>query len=87
MVLFLKNLFNICKPLLITYLIIVAVLAIFIPKIYVRNNIYFTSKDIDELYTEYLLLKEENNVLKAKLESLRFHNQIDDILLYKRIDN
>jgi len=62
-------------------------LLIFVPLIHFRNNIYYTSIRINKLYNEYLLLKEENKVLKAKLEKIRFNNQVEEILLYKRLES
>ena len=38
------------------------------PKIYLRNHIYYTSRDINKLLIEYRTLKEENRLLKQKLE-------------------
>ncbi|WP_187646786.1 hypothetical protein [Nitrosophilus labii] len=50
------------------------------PKIYIRNHIYYTSKNINKLLDEYQILKEENRLLKQKLEYMRFKNQVLDTL-------
>lgn len=63
--------------------IILTILLIFLlafPKIYIRNNIYYTSKKVNKLLDEYEALKEENRILKQKLEYLRFKNQVLDTM-------
>lgn len=50
------------------------------PKIYLRNHIYYTSRDINKLLIEYRTLKEENRLLKQKLEKLKFKNQVLDTI-------
>ena len=61
-------------------------LILFIPKIYLRNNIYYTSKDINKLYAHYVSLKEENRFLSRQLEDMKFKNQIMDSLIIYRIE-
>jgi len=63
-----------------------ATLIIFIPKIYLRNNIYYVSKDINKLYTQYISLKEENKFLKQQHEDALFKNQIMDSLILQNLD-
>lgn len=50
------------------------------PKVYLRNHIYYTSRDINKLLIEYRILKEENRLLKQKLEKLKFKNQVLDTI-------
>jgi len=57
------------------------VLALFMPKIYLRNNIYYVSKDINKLHSHYISLKEENKFLEQQLEKMKYKNQIMDSLL------
>ena len=57
-------------------------LSMYIPKIYVSNNIYYTSKDINRLYSHYISLNEENTFLKKQLEDMKFKNQVLDSLLF-----
>jgi cell division protein FtsL len=52
-----------------------------IPKIYLRNNIYYISKDINKLYSQYISLKEENSFLEQQLENKEYENQITDSLI------
>lgn len=66
------------KFLLLVYLSIAVAFLIVLPKIYIKNQIYYISRDINKLYSEYSILKEENIHLKQKLESIRFKNQILD---------
>ncbi|MDA3907932.1 MAG: hypothetical protein PF437_02475 [Sulfurimonas sp.] len=54
-------------------------LAIF-PKIYIQQQIYFKSRDISKLKGEYDILVEENRLINASVESIRFKNQILDTL-------
>jgi cell division protein FtsL len=66
---------------LIGVLILVALfLAIAFPKIYLQNKIYYKSREISKLKREYDALKEENRIIKAKVETKRFKNQILDTL-------
>jgi len=50
------------------------------PKIYIRNHIYYTSRDINKLLDEYETLKEENRILNQKLEYMKFKNQVLDTM-------
>jgi len=59
---------------------------IYFPKIYIRNNIYYTSKDINRLYAHYISLQEENTFLAQQLEDMKFKNQIMDSLLFNPLD-
>ena len=58
----------------------ILVIAIVFPKIYIQQQIYFTSRDISKLKSEYDTLKEENRVISSSVESIRYKNQILDIL-------
>jgi len=59
-------------------LIFVAMFAF--PKIYITEQIYFKSRDIAKLKVEYDTLKEENKLISASVESIKFKNQILDTL-------
>ncbi|MDF1875429.1 hypothetical protein JHD48_06755 [Sulfurimonas sp. SAG-AH-194-I05] len=50
------------------------------PKIYIQQQIYFTSRDIAKLKSEHDTLKEENRLIRASVESIKFKNQILDTL-------
>ncbi|HUH42831.1 MAG TPA: hypothetical protein VLZ29_06930 [Sulfurimonas sp.] len=54
--------------------------ALLFPKIYIQQQIYFTSRDIAKLKGEHDTLKEENRLIRASVESIRFKNQILDTL-------
>jgi cell division protein FtsL len=56
------------------------VLMIAFPKIYIQQQIYFKSRDIAKLNIEYETLKEENKIISASVESIKFKNQILDTL-------
>lgn len=72
--------------LLVVLTILVFALALFIPKIYLRNNIYYVSKDINKLYAHYISLQEENKFLVQQLEDMKFKNQIIDSLLFNPLN-
>jgi len=66
--------------LMIVYISIIIALLVILPKIYIKNQIYYVSRDIGKLSGEYSTLKEENIHLKQQLESMKFKNQILDTL-------
>ena len=61
-------------------LVVFFVLMIAFPKIYIQQQIYFKSRDIAKLNIEYETLKEENKIISASVESIKFKNQILDTL-------
>ena len=61
-------------------LIISFVAMLLFPKIYIQQQIYFKSRDISKLKVEYDTLKEENKIISASVESIKFKNQILDTL-------
>ncbi len=62
------------------FLVLFSVFFVILPKIYLKNEIYYNSRDISKLYNEYNILKEENIMLKRKLEYLKFKNQVLDTI-------
>lgn len=66
------------KFLLLVYLSLAVAFSVIIPKVYIKNQIYYVSRDIHRLYAQNSMLKEENSYLKQKLESIRFKNQVLD---------
>ncbi|KAB0612501.1 hypothetical protein [Campylobacter hyointestinalis] len=70
------------RSLFIAYLILLLILAVALPKIYIANEIYYTSRDIAELRNKLNVLLEENKELKSKLEKIRYKNQIIDNMSY-----
>ena len=63
-----------------TILSVVFVALTLFPKIYIQQQIYFKSRDISKLKGEYETLKEENKLINACVESIRFKNQILDTI-------
>ena len=61
-------------------------LLLYFPKIYIKNNIYYTSKDINKPFGHYISLKEENRFLVQQLEDMKFKNQIIDSLIINTLD-
>ncbi len=61
-------------------LLLILVCMFLFPKIYIQQQIYFKSRDISKLKSEYDTLKEENKIINASVESIRFKNQILDTL-------
>ncbi|EAI3319959.1 hypothetical protein KM857_000900 [Campylobacter jejuni] len=66
--------------LLFAALLVSFALFLFAPQIYIRNQIYYLSREIATLRTEESVLNEENKDLKRRLENMRFQNQILDYL-------
>ena len=50
------------------------------PKVYIAQQIYYESRDISKLKREYDTLKEENKIISASVESIKFKNQVLDTL-------
>lgn len=73
------------KVLNLNYLLTVVTILIFVcvvlfPKIYIQQQIYFKSRDISKLKGEYDTLKEENRLINASVESIKYKNQILDTI-------
>lgn len=68
------------NQLLFAILLIGFAIVIFVPQIYIRNNIYYLSREIATLRSQESVLSEENKELKKALENMRFQNQILDYL-------
>jgi len=66
--------------LMLVYMVMFVAFLLILPKIYIKNQIYYMSRDIHKLYSEYSILNEENRVLKQNLENIRFKNQILDTI-------
>lgn len=50
------------------------------PKVFLQSQIYYKSRDIAVQTREYEALKEENRIIKAEVEAIRFKYQILDTL-------
>ena len=68
------------------FVLLFVALFLYFPKIYLRSNIYYTSKDINRLYAHYISLQEENIFLSQQLEDMKFKNQIIDSLLFNPLE-
>lgn len=73
------------KTLTVNYFLYVVLVLSFVgmlifPKIYITQQIYFKSRDISKLKNEYDTLKEENKIISASVEEIKFKNQILDTL-------
>lgn len=66
--------------LLMTLLVLASAWLLLFPKIYLQSQVYYKSRDIALLTGEYHALKEENRILKTKVESIRFKNQVLDTM-------
>ncbi len=63
-----------------TLLVLAIAWLLLFPKIYLQSQVYYKSRDIAVLTGEYNVLKEENRILKTKVESIRFKNQVLDTM-------
>ena len=77
---------NAKNSILFVFSVLALVLILYTPKIYLRNNIYYMSKDINKLYAHYISLKEENRFLGQQLEDMKFKNQIMDSLIINNME-
>jgi cell division protein FtsL len=56
------------------------ILVVVFPKIFINTQIYFKSREISTLTHEHDALMEENRLIKAKVEELKYKSQIADTL-------
>jgi len=64
-------------------MIIITIFAMF--KVYLANETYYTSRDIQKISAKIGALKEEKNILELKIEKLKYKNTITDPLFaYKQ---
>ena len=70
----------------IAFISLILALVLFFPKVFLSNNIYYVSKDINKLYAHYISLKEENKFLAQQLEDMKFKNQIEDSIIIYSIE-
>ena len=71
------------KVLATAYLGLFIALALFLPKIYITNQIYYISREIGDLSGKRDVLLKENRELRLKLERMKYKNQILDPLILK----
>jgi len=83
----LLNKLNARNSLIIVFTVLIISLVLFTPKIFLKNNIYYISKDINKLYAHYISIKEENRFLAQQLEDMKFKNQIMDSLIIDNLEN
>ena len=69
------------RTLVSAYLGLFIALALFLPKIYITNQIYYISREIGDLSGKRDVLLEENRELRLKLERMKYKNQILDPLI------
>ena len=55
-------------------------LMVVFPKIFIQTQIYFKSREISTLNREHAALKEENRIIRAKVEKMIYKNKILDTL-------
>lgn len=65
------------------YFMIFFGLFLLVPTIYIKNQIYYNSRDISVLLDEYAVLYEENQELRKKIEYVRYRSQILDVIEIK----
>lgn len=66
--------------LIIAISILIFIMLLTFPKIYIKSNIYYKSRNISQLRYKYDELKEERVALEQKLQKLKFKNQTIDLL-------
>jgi cell division protein FtsL len=68
------------KFLIWTYVVMIIGFVLLLPMIYIKNQIYYHSRDISALWSEYSILMEENRDLRQKIEIIRFKQKVLDTL-------
>jgi len=63
-----------------SYIAIIIGFAFLLPMIHIKNQIYYYSRDISVLWSEYSILMEEKRDLRQKVETIRFKRQVLDTL-------
>lgn len=71
------------KQLIFVYAMLIFACLVFMPKIYIANQVYYISKEIGNLKNTYEILVQENRILKSNLEQIQFKNQIADPMSIK----
>lgn len=71
------------KTLFLALLSMFCVLAIILPGIYIKNQIYYISRDINKLDEQKTVLQEEHRELMRKIEAIQFKNQVLDNFLFE----
>jgi cell division protein FtsL len=66
------------ETLLYTYLVMTFGFLLLLPMIHIKNQIYYYSRDISVLWSEYSILVEENKDLNQKIETIRFKHHVLD---------
>ncbi|MDR1460886.1 MAG: hypothetical protein LBI78_04515 [Campylobacteraceae bacterium] len=66
--------------LLCTCLVMALGFLLLLPMIHIKNQIYYYSRDISTLWSEYSILMEENKDLYQKIETIRFKHYVTDTL-------
>ncbi len=61
---------------LIVFFSVVLVLLLSVPKIYLANEIYYTSKKLHKLRVQTQSLKQEHILLQRKIEHMKFKNSV-----------
>ncbi len=56
------------------------ILILALMKVYLSNQIYHESKEINHIEAEVAALKEEHNILQMNVEQLKYKNQITDTI-------
>lgn len=59
---------------------VVIVLILTMVKIYLSNQIYYESKNVNKIQREVEALKAENIILKQNVEALKFKNRVTDTI-------
>lgn len=67
------------KNLLILLGILLLLLILIVPKIHLRNNIYFTSRNVHKLQIQHDAMLEENRHLRRQLEDMKFRHLTQEL--------
>lgn len=71
------------KTLFLVLLCMLTVLTVILPDVYIKNQIYYISRDINKLDEQKTVLEEEHRDLMRKIEAIQFKNQVLDDFLFE----
>lgn len=69
------------------FILLSIVFILMLSKIYISNKLYLTSRSIQKNSIQINALKEESNILKLKIEKLKYKNTIIDPLFNYKVEN
>jgi len=64
-----------------TLFLFLLVLILAIPKVYLSSQIYYQSKEVNDLEQDVAVLKSQNDMLMSNIEQLKYKRDITDMII------